>query len=505
MGANNLNTTGYEAAAAVVAPQPAVQAGARRRLRALASSKVVFLTLLGVTALVFRLWPLQIAHWWDETAYLQNAEAIFFGKLNYSELAFRPPLLSILFGLAFKVWHHAFAASLVVAVLNAAGVVFMALAARRLYGRTAGAMAGLMLAFAPFLADTSRTLMTDNPCLSLVIISLYFVAWGIEQDRAWRSVLAGVFLAASCLMRFTALLSVPLVLALTLQGPSGRRRAAITLAAFAAAFSPYLIWSKIRLGAFFEGLVRASQQVGDFNESTWFYARNFPVVFSWVILAGVACWLLLYAVRPDLVRVGRSWTLAIRFPSSFPEIRQDVLLLAWAAILIAYFNQVPHRELRYIVPAAAPLVLLAAKGWSSLIEWRVRAAVVAAIFGALIIWGVLPAIPRFQQPFINLYVTDEMGAAQYLESLPPPRQAVLYVNHNFPVFGYYTRLPIRITPRDSAFYEVLPKNMPERGYSVFYKDGRAPSIDSIERNPNFRRLREFPSLVVYSYQPPPQP
>ena len=116
--------------------------------------EIAFLVLLGTVALGLRLWPLQIAHWWDETAYLQNAEALFFGKSNYSELDSRPPLLSVLFGMAFSIWHNVFAASIVVAVLNAMGVLFLAAAGRALYGRAEGAVAGLFMGLSPFSAET---------------------------------------------------------------------------------------------------------------------------------------------------------------------------------------------------------------------------------------------------------------------------------------------------------------------------------------------------------------
>src|SRR6266404_7516595 len=84
-----------------------------------------FVILLVAGAFIVRLWPMSQAHFWDEAVYLQNAEVICCGKTNYSELSSRPPLLSILFAAAFLLWHHVYAASVLTALLNAAGPLFL--------------------------------------------------------------------------------------------------------------------------------------------------------------------------------------------------------------------------------------------------------------------------------------------------------------------------------------------------------------------------------------------
>src|ERR1041385_7650304 len=83
--------------------------------------EAVLLFLLVAAAFIVRLWPVWKVHFWDEAVYLQNAEVICCGKLNYSELDSRPPLLSLLFAGAFKLWHSAYAASILTAALNALG------------------------------------------------------------------------------------------------------------------------------------------------------------------------------------------------------------------------------------------------------------------------------------------------------------------------------------------------------------------------------------------------
>ena len=96
--------------------------------------------LLGAGFLL-RVWGLSKVRFWDEAVYLQNAEVICCGKVNYSELGSRPPLLSLFFALIFLVWHHVYAASIATALLNALGPVFLYFSGRMMAGRAAAVLA----------------------------------------------------------------------------------------------------------------------------------------------------------------------------------------------------------------------------------------------------------------------------------------------------------------------------------------------------------------------------
>lgn len=82
--------------------------------------------------------------------YLQDAKVICCGKTNYSELDFRPPLLSLLFAGTFLIKDHIFAVCIVTATLNALGPVLLFLSGRRIVGALPSALASLLLAFGPF-------------------------------------------------------------------------------------------------------------------------------------------------------------------------------------------------------------------------------------------------------------------------------------------------------------------------------------------------------------------
>ena len=112
--------------------------------------EVFLLFLLCAAAFIVRIWGVSRFHFWDEMVYLQNALVICCGKINYSELDFRPPLISVIYGGAFLVWRNIYAACIVAAFLNALGPVFLYLAGRRSVGRLPAAIAALLLAFSPF-------------------------------------------------------------------------------------------------------------------------------------------------------------------------------------------------------------------------------------------------------------------------------------------------------------------------------------------------------------------
>jgi hypothetical protein len=141
-----------------------------KKQRILELSFVAFL--LGAGFLL-RVWGMSKLHFWDEAVYLQDAEVICCGKVNYSELGSRPPLLSLYFAAVFLVWHHVYAACIATALLNALGPVFLYYSGRMLAVRAAAVLASLLLAFLPYFVgafpagfvsdDTGNSLLSDSP------------------------------------------------------------------------------------------------------------------------------------------------------------------------------------------------------------------------------------------------------------------------------------------------------------------------------------------------------
>lgn len=456
-------------------------------------AETVFLVCLAAAAFLVRLWPIWQVHFWDEAVYLQNAEVICCGKANYSELSSRPPLLSLLFALFFRVWHSVYAASIFTAVLNALGPAFLFLAGRKSVGKTAAGIAALLLAFAPFFisSSTGNSLLTDSPALTLIVAAFWLLLVGIEKEALVWFPLAGLVSALAVLMRFASLPSVAVLSLLLLRARSWPRAILRFGAGFAIGVAPYLLWSRIRYGGFLATLRRGWENVAGSAEPATYYLQNFGEVFLWITLAG----LLLWFVKWFLDRRARQKTTA----------GSAAILWIWALVVLAYYSAITHKELRYILPLGPPLFLLAGQGLTVLLPAdRRRRAVGAAVLVMALAYSFAPDLARFREPLVSPFISEEKEVSDFLDSKAQPG-AVLYTNFNYPVFGYYTHLPTRVLlDQGDSFYKAFPGNMPADGYLIIYKElDKDPRLDWAESDPHFRRFQDFPSLVVYEYRATP--
>jgi 4-amino-4-deoxy-L-arabinose transferase-like glycosyltransferase len=297
------------------------------------SAETLFPAVLAAAAFVVRLWPVWQVHFWDECVYLQNAEVLCCGKTNYSELSSRPPLLSLLFAVVFRVWHSAFAASLLTAALNALGPLFLFLSGRKLVSRTAAGIAALLLAFGPFFVNgnTGNSLLTDSPALTLILLSCWLTLEAAERNSAWWTGFAGFVGALAVLMRFASVPAIGMVSLLLLRRGRWLRAVVRFGIGFGVAIVPYLLWSKIGYGGFLTTLQRGWANVAGSSEPPAYYIQHFVEVFSWIAVAGLVLWF----VRAVLdARAGQKPTW------------RDAFLWAWAVAMLAYFSSITHKELR---------------------------------------------------------------------------------------------------------------------------------------------------------------
>jgi 4-amino-4-deoxy-L-arabinose transferase-like glycosyltransferase len=466
--------------------------------------EAVLLLVLVAAGFVVRLWPISQVHYWDETVYLQNAEVICCGRTNYSELSSRPPLLSLIFAAVFKVWHSVYAASIVIALLNALGPLFLYLLGRRLMGRTAAAIAALMLAFLPFFAsgDVGNSLLSDSPALTLILICFWMLAKAAPGKAERWFAFAGLTGALAVLMRFA---SLPTVAVLSLLCLRPHRRIAAVLKfgiGFAAGFAPYLLWSRVRYGGFLSTLLHGWQNVAGSVEPTSYYLQNLPTIFSWLTMAGIALWFIAKSFHFNQTQESADLG-STAPPASRDLLYWELFLWGWVVIVLAYYMAIPHKELRYILPLAPPLLLLAGRGLAQLFRFRnvaLRAAAALVLIAAFA-YTCAPILARFRSPLLSPYVSEEKEVSDYLKSVAP-KSAVLYANFNYPVFAYYTGLTTHVLlDQGDSFYQQFPGNMPEDGYLLVYRElDMNPHLDWVDANPHFHRLTDFPSLVVYQYR-----
>jgi 4-amino-4-deoxy-L-arabinose transferase-like glycosyltransferase len=489
-------------------------AGDERGLRRRLAVESAFVVLLIAAAFVLRIWSLSEVRFWDEAVYLQNADVICCAKANYSELDSRPPLLSIVFAAAFLLWHHVYAASIAAALLNALGPAFLYFSGRTIAGRVPAAIAALLLAFTPFFVgvfppgfvsdDTGNSLLSDSPALTLIVLAFWLLLRALRQQTGWRFACVGLVLALAVLMRFASLSSVGVLALLVFFADRWWRAAVACGAGFAAGIAPYLCWSRWRYGGFFRTFRNGWGYFEGPGESRLFYIGNFGNIFSWIAAAGLALWIARWAWEKWKKNEAGRRVEAVECTVDKRSRKLEAFLWLWAVALLIFFSALRHKEPRYVMPLAPPLFLLAGIGLGVLLKGRrmaVRVAGTVILIGALTS-TFLPVRQRFDAPFVDDTVSEEMQVSDFLSHSVPPA-AVLYSNFNYPVFAWYTNLRVHRLPESGvALYDELNR-LPDDGILIAYKESdeiRDPSLAWLDANKHFRRLREFPSIVLYEYR-----
>lgn len=470
----------------------------------------VFLTLLFLAAFLIRVWGTSKLHYWDEMAYLQNAQVICCGKLNYSELDFRPPLLSVIFAGVFLLWHHIYAACITAAFLNAVGPVFLFFAGRRAVGSLPAAIAALLLAFSPFFVgifpdnfvsdDTGNSLLTDSPACTLLILSFWLLLRALDRPTALRFVCAGVSLSLCILMRFGSIPSVGMLLLLPLLSPVRWKGVAACLSGMAAGLAPYLLWSRLTYGAFLSTLRAGWRNVEGPTEPFLFYFHNAATIFTPVAIAG----LLICLVYQLYVFLHRS-PITSAGPASpaltFPRHWIGAWLWLWLALGVLFFSSMPHKEPRYIMPLAAPVLLLAGLGLSlyQAIRNKLLSIAAACCVAAMLVGTFLPVTSRLREPFLNPVSPQEELAAHYLQSSLSPG-TTLYMSFNYPVWAYYTNFRIHeLSSIGPDLYRQMAQ-IPAGEVLIVYREAEAPSqsdIDWVDASGKFARIATYPTFVIY--------
>jgi hypothetical protein len=502
------------------ASQPDAIADTRDLDRRWSRAETLYLILLVAAGFLLRVWGLSKMHFWDENVYLQDAEVICCGKTNYSELDSRPPLLSLIFAGCFLLWNSTYAALTVTALLNAAGAAWTYLSGRMIAGRVPAVIASLLFAFAPFFVGVfpagpssfvinqgGHSLLADAPALSLIALSFWLLLRALQKQTFLRFAAAGLALALCVLMRFGSLSSVAVLSLLTLCADRRARAVLATATGFALGMGPYLCWSRLRYGGFLTTLRNGWNGFQGPAESPLFYIKLYGDIFTWISLAGLVLWIGRSTWR---VFAQRDADFTLRGPLSRVRGARwlEGFLWLWGAVVLVFFSALRHSEPRYIMPLAAPLFLLAGIGLSVLLKGRRRGARIAgaAVLGCALLYTFLPLRHRFDSGFIDRTASEEMEVSDYLNRNVPPG-TVLYANSNYPDFAYYTNLPIDVLDEGGPeLYRDL-NTLDADGVLVAYKqgdDGSAvePRLDWVDANPRFRRLREFPSLVLYRYCAP---
>ncbi len=301
-------------------------------------------------------------------------------------------------------------------------------------------------------------------------------------------------------MRFGAIPSVAVLLLLPLASP-GRWMALIaSLCGIATGLATYLLWSRFKFGGFLFTLQSAWTHVEGPVEPATYFIRNAATVFTPVAIIG-----LLLCLGFQLTPLRRAFASVHEAPSSSVSSSSQrtvrIFLWIWLVLGFLFFSLMPHKEPRYILPLAPPILLLAGSGLTQFaaLPNKLLRVTGALCLGAVLLLTFLPLRERFSVPFINWATPDEELASRFLES-GVPANTTLWMSFNYPAFAFYTNLPIHeLSSVGPALYQDM-EQVPPGDVLIVYREAEDASqsdIAWVEATRKFKRIGEYPSLVIY--------
>lgn len=445
---------------------------------------IIILILICVISFLAILLPLEYAHYWDETVYLNHAETISSGKTNYSEISSRPPFLSILIAGTYFIKKHIFSANILVAILGVMGVFFLYLLGKEIYNEKVGLIAAALLAFNLFIIQQAHFIHTDVPSITFITMALYF----FMKKKKINQIISGLFFAISILTRFTSMIVLLILIIYILfinkfKIIKSIKENYLLGVGVLIGLLPYFIWAQIKFGFFLSPFILANLGVMHSHEPIYFYIINFLKIFPVFICLGLILW-------------------GVNFKT---KITEEYLFIFWILLFTLYLSLTPHKEIRYLIPIAAPVFLLSANGFSKALDCckKYKNAIIF-LFLILITIYILPALNFINTPIINYAKSEEMELSEFLIEQNESKDLVLYSNFNYPVFAYYTNIEtIRLDNFNNKFYDTYSQTMIKPGMLIIYKYIDSPPSKSwIEDKPNnLKKIKETENIIVYKYEP----
>ncbi|WP_299444161.1 glycosyltransferase family 39 protein [uncultured Phycicoccus sp.] len=331
-------------AARVRAVRPAAEALARR---------VLPLTGILVLALALRVWRLDAVGFnSDEAVYAGQAASItgdpeslpFFPVFRAHPLLFHTTV-----SVVFEVFGVSdLAARLTSVAFGVGGVVVAYLIGKELYGRTTGLLGALLVAVMPYWVIVSRQVLLDGPQSFLAGLSIWALARFVNRRSTGWLFTSAVFLGLSVLAKETSIILGGSVFAFFALSPGlrlGARRLAGACLVFVAVVAAYPLSLRLAGAASTGGAFITYQLFRRPNHGLEFY----PLVVPPALGVGVVVAALALAVL--------TWRRATW---------RETLLWCWVVVPVAFFELFPVKGYQYLLPAAVPIAVLAAR---ALLTW----------------------------------------------------------------------------------------------------------------------------------------
>jgi len=341
----------------------------------------------------------------------------------------KPPLMFWLVAMNFRLFGvSTYTAKLWSCLFGIGACLMTYLVGRRLFGGTAGMLAGCMLAMTVGFVPNAVDLRLDSAVTFFAVLAVYGILRADQDDRPRWLLLVGLAAGLGAMTKPSAALHVAALTLLLL----GVRRPSMLVTPFmlgalalaAAIAAPWHVLLVTRQG---EGFVDVyfREQIGSRMAMGVHFFSHVWANMSVLLLRSLPWWPLgVYAV-------------ARRRRSGSRERWGTCLALLWIAEVVILMAVPPKRYDRYTMPAYPAIALLAGFGLNLLLSVRVRKAVAyAAMTTALLIVFVLATVPVQ----VHTYSCAGFGTArELLDRVSPGQEVASYDPHMPPGPGHDPR------------------------------------------------------------------
>jgi 4-amino-4-deoxy-L-arabinose transferase-like glycosyltransferase len=333
------------------APPPARSFPPPRPSRDAAWARALFevLPLVAVLGIAFflRFWQLAAVGFnSDEAVYTGSAASIAGDRVLqplFPIFRAHPLLFQTLLSLILRVHNTDWTARALAATIGIATVAITYMLGRQLYGRTAGLVAGLLLAVMPYHVIVSRQVLLDGLMTLCATAGLYCVVRYVESGRAAWLLAAGSAMGAAVLSKETSVVMLGGLYAFFVLTPSARMQTRHLLLASVPLVAEIAIWPL---------MLRVSGRPGTGQSYLLWQIFRRPNHGTWFYFTALPTW-----IGPALLTAAFAGLIWLRSEATW----RDRLLLAWLIVPIFFFTLWPVKGFEYLLPIAPPLAVLAGR------------------------------------------------------------------------------------------------------------------------------------------------
>ncbi|HKM51076.1 MAG TPA: glycosyltransferase family 39 protein [Candidatus Bathyarchaeia archaeon] len=463
----------------------------------------VILPALLLTVLAVKIWlSLQYRmSIWDAYAYLANAQGFLMGRspndpYHFFELL-RPPLLPCIIALVWTVTGISYnAAALIQPIFTVASAFVFFLLLKEMFGLKPAFIGSMLLLVAPEIFFWTNQILVHAEVLFFMIIAYYFLWRGVNGKGRYSLQLAGGAVALATLARYTIVLFVPVFILLLLpvlvvSYRNQRRYSWIDVGGMALVFllvwMPWLAWNYMYTLNPLESVLAGAQFISGSAEPWYFYIANMSA-----LLTIPGCILLLFGL----------------IDGKTIRDKARLFLLLWLVVFFAFSSLIQHKEIRYILDYAPPLVAFATLGVCKIIG---RLPSKTKILGwiLVVLWLTACFYPAVNNSLSDARYT-EASYGSYGEFMTVAGWVV--VNTNSTTIGA-TDIPTALsfqTDRDYYSLEYLTNTAQDRGMTVdqLMSDVGVKYVvvttisdyaGSFAHDPNVILAKRFPTYLVYTF------